>query len=184
MWDRWMSVFRQKLGREDRTLVSELIATRNRHAHREDDDISNRDTYRVLDGTSRLLRAFGVEAKAAAVERLCEETLGVIAATRKGPVADKHFRRYDDPKLSGKYLPIFEFLKTHQKEIEIPMSLAEVEKVLGQPLPRSAYRYPAWWGNSLSEGNTHPQMLAWRMAGFKANATVRAKTVVFRRDRE
>jgi len=97
MWDRWLAVFEKKLAREDRALVSELISARNRQAHREHHDISNRDAYRVLDSASRLLRAIGAEAEANEAERLCEEMLGVIAEARMGPFTGDHVKRDNNP---------------------------------------------------------------------------------------
>jgi hypothetical protein len=57
MWDQWNSVFRQRLGLFERSLVSELREFRNRWAHQamfEDDD-----AYRVVDSARRLLAAIG-----------------------------------------------------------------------------------------------------------------------------
>jgi hypothetical protein len=41
-------------------------------------------------------------------------------------------------------------------------SLGDIEDALGEPLPDSAYRYPAWWAN---QGRA--QSLAWEGAGWK-----------------
>jgi predicted AAA+ superfamily ATPase len=55
MWDQWNLVFDRTLGRGERTLVNELISTRNRWAHNE--AFSFDDTYRALDSIERLLAA-------------------------------------------------------------------------------------------------------------------------------
>lgn len=53
MWDQWNSVFRNKLGFRERSLVSELREYRNDWAHQRPFDFD--DTFRVLDGIQRLL---------------------------------------------------------------------------------------------------------------------------------
>jgi hypothetical protein len=56
MWDGWNDVFREKFGRSDRALVSELRDMRNRWAH-EDTKFTGDDVYRTLDSIERLLNA-------------------------------------------------------------------------------------------------------------------------------
>ncbi|MEO7504845.1 MAG: type II toxin-antitoxin system VapB family antitoxin [Sphingomicrobium sp.] len=41
----------------------------------------------------------------------------------------------------------------------------DIERVLGGPLPKSAYRYPAWWANQAGPG--HSQTLGWKSAGWR-----------------
>ncbi len=55
MWESWNVVFRQTLGRTERSLVSELRDQRNQWAHQR--PFSSDDAYRVLDSTDRLLTA-------------------------------------------------------------------------------------------------------------------------------
>ncbi len=52
---KWDDVFRQTLGNTERSLVSELLAVRNKWAHQE--TFSGDDTYRALDSAGRLLTA-------------------------------------------------------------------------------------------------------------------------------
>ena len=52
---KWGDVFRQILGKTERSLVNELLAVRNRWAHQE--SFSGDDTYRALDSAGRLLTA-------------------------------------------------------------------------------------------------------------------------------
>jgi hypothetical protein len=44
-------------------------------------------------------------------------------------------------------------------------SLGDIEDAIGEPLPDSAYRYPAWWAN---QGRA--QSLSWEGAGWKTKA--------------
>ena len=55
MWDTWNDVFRNILGHEERSIVSELRNARNNWAHQE--SFSTDDTYRILDSAERLLNA-------------------------------------------------------------------------------------------------------------------------------
>jgi predicted AAA+ superfamily ATPase len=55
MWNQWNNVFRQPLGYAERTLISELRATRNTWAH--SSSTSTDDAYRALDSIARLLSA-------------------------------------------------------------------------------------------------------------------------------
>ena len=52
---KWGDVFRRILGKAERSLVNELLDTRNKWAHQE--KFSSDDTYRALDSASRLLAA-------------------------------------------------------------------------------------------------------------------------------
>src|SRR4030067_891363 len=52
---KWGDVFRQILGKTERSLVNELIAVRNRWAHQE--TFTGDDAYRALDSAGRLLTA-------------------------------------------------------------------------------------------------------------------------------
>ncbi|HZZ36949.1 MAG TPA: hypothetical protein VFE03_14590 [Caulobacteraceae bacterium] len=45
----------------------------------------------------------------------------------------------------------------------VAMSFAEVERVLGFPLPRSARLYQAWWANT---AGSHAHALSWLNAGM------------------
>jgi predicted AAA+ superfamily ATPase len=71
IWEQWNEVFRQTLGRGDRSLVSELRDTRNAWAH--NSSFSLDDAYRALDSISRLLSA--VSADTREIERQKQEIL-------------------------------------------------------------------------------------------------------------
>src|SRR5882672_9319818 len=77
----------------------------------------------------------------------------------------------------SKYVNLGEFLRG-QKTSAVRMSFAEVERIIGHALPRSA-RYPAWWSNNPSN-NVMTQV--WLDAGFKTeHVNIEAKKLVFRR---
>ena len=77
----------------------------------------------------------------------------------------------------SKYEPLGAFLKT-QKFQSVPMTFAEIERVLKFKLPASK-RYPAWWSNNPSN-NVMTQL--WLDAGFETESVdTRGEKLVFRR---
>lgn len=71
-----------------------------------------------------------------------------------------------EPSLSPKsrYAPLHEHLDGVGRERkEVSLRFDEISKVLGKPLPRSAFAHRAWWANTSS----HAQALAWLSAGWK-----------------
>jgi len=79
----------------------------------------------------------------------------------------------------AKYDPLARHLATLQGDA-FELSFAEIEKILGAPLPRSASR-PQWWANVTSPETTHVQREAWRAAGFDAFLIAGRDRVRFRR---
>lgn len=71
---KWGDVFRQILGKSERSLVNELVATRNKWAHQE--PFSGDDAYRALDSSARLLTAISAP-EADEVEKAKMELLRV-----------------------------------------------------------------------------------------------------------
>jgi len=71
---KWGDVFRQILGKTERSLVNELLAVRNSWAHQE--AFSSDDAYRALDSAARLLTAISA-AQASEVEKMKTELLRV-----------------------------------------------------------------------------------------------------------
>ena len=63
----------------------------------------------------------------------------------------------------------------------IRLSFSEVEEIIGRPLPGSAYRFNAWWGNETSLKAGHSQANAWMRAGFEAKVSLKQRLVEFRR---
>jgi hypothetical protein len=77
-----------------------------------------------------------------------------------------------------KYEPLTAFLKEQYAQ-EIPMTFEEIARVLGEPLPASAYKHPAWWAN---ESTGHVQAKAWLEAGYETEQVDQAgKKLVFRK---
>ena len=77
----------------------------------------------------------------------------------------------------SKYEPLGAFLRK-QKFQSVPMTFAEIEKVLMFKLPASK-RYPAWWSNNPSN-NVMTQL--WLDAGFVTESVdTNGEKLVFRR---
>lgn len=66
----------------------------------------------------------------------------------------------------GKYGPLAEHLRELGRD-EWEPSFAEIEQVLGFPLPPSARKYREWWGNQSGAG--HSQASGWQDAGWKVS---------------
>ena len=76
----------------------------------------------------------------------------------------------------SKYGPLADHLRSHGGEA-CSLTLVEIERIIGCPLPASARTHRSWWGND----RTHPQARAWMGAGFGAEPTPRRiEPVVFR----
>src|SRR5689334_8023513 len=62
----------------------------------------------------------------------------------------------------------YQNLALHLSSLDIPRwapTFREIEKILGFPLPKSAYSYPAWWANQAGEG--HSQSGSWQSVGWR-----------------
>lgn len=77
----------------------------------------------------------------------------------------------------GKYEPLGDYLRK-QRATLVPMTFAEIERIIGSKLPKSQ-QYPAWWSNSTTN-NVMTQV--WLDAGFQTEQVDPEKRkVVFRR---
>jgi hypothetical protein len=78
----------------------------------------------------------------------------------------------------GKYTRLGEFLRS-QRGKEVPMTFAEIERVIGGKLPPNSPQYPAWWSNNPSN---NVMTKVWLSAGFRTQQVdVKSRKVVFRR---
>ena len=77
-----------------------------------------------------------------------------------------------------KYDPLERHLGALSRDSGCRLTFAEVETILGSPLPPSARRHPAWWANQRGPG--HVQAHAWLNARFHAgNLDLKGRTVTF-----
>ncbi|WIW47849.1 hypothetical protein ML401_06970 [Bradyrhizobium sp. 62B] len=77
------------------------------------------------------------------------------------------------------YDPLRNELQRREAET-IRLSFSEIEDILRRPLPPSAYRFSAWWGNHTSRKG-HTQSMAWLLAGFEARVSLKQRVAEFRR---
>jgi len=63
----------------------------------------------------------------------------------------------------GKYEPLQRYLESLDSD-SWHASLADIERILGFGLPKSAYRYYAWWANETSGSHSHAK--SWQEAGW------------------
>jgi hypothetical protein len=77
----------------------------------------------------------------------------------------------------SKYEPLRRYLESRPTE-RVPMTFAEIEKVLGFRLPESQ-RYPAWWSNNPTNNVMTNE---WLAAGYKTEQVdIEGRKLVFRR---
>lgn len=78
----------------------------------------------------------------------------------------------------GKYGRLNEHL-ARQERSDVPMSFAEIEHVIGAPLPPSARKHRPWWSNNPSNSVI---TRAWLDAGYKTESVDMAgERLIFRR---
>lgn len=80
----------------------------------------------------------------------------------------------------GKYEPLTGFLG-RQRASEVPVTFAEIERLIGAPLPPVARKHRAYWSNNSSN---NVMTKAWLAAGFKAERVDMASgKLIFRREK-
>ncbi len=71
--------------------------------------------------------------------------------------------------MAGKYTPLEHYLRDlPASQKEITLTFDQIERILNDKLPHSAYEYQAWWANE-KEGN-HVNAQAWANAGWKVES--------------
>lgn len=79
----------------------------------------------------------------------------------------------------SKYRPLYNYLR-RKAGPEVEMSFADIERVIGVLLPKSASR-PQWWANERSPLRRDVQRHAWLDAGYDAFASPKQERVTFRK---
>lgn len=64
--------------------------------------------------------------------------------------------------VDGKYIPLQNYLKKLESP-NVMLSFIDIESILKAPLPKSAYKYQAWWVNS---HKAHSHASTWLEAGY------------------
>lgn len=79
----------------------------------------------------------------------------------------------------NKYDPLFQYL-SEQKSMEVTLLISEIETIINDKLPASAYSYSQWWSNSQTKA--HPYCRAWLDAGYRTVGVkdgLEKKTITF-----
>lgn len=75
--------------------------------------------------------------------------------------------------IMGKYYNLEKYLNNQCNSIVV-LTFTEIEKIIKEPLPPSAYKYRAWWSNG---GHIHAN--SWLNTGYKVEYLEIAKRVTF-----
>lgn len=79
----------------------------------------------------------------------------------------------------GKYDPLGALLAKSSAK-RVALTFKEIERILGGPLPASAYAHHAWWSNT---GGSHVQARAWLTRGFRTEQVdLAGEKLVFERE--
>jgi DNA-binding transcriptional regulator YiaG len=82
-------------------------------------------------------------------------------------------------KAGSKYQPLQEYLSQSNRSEQVVLTFAEIETLIGSPLPKSARSSRAWWSN---RGKGALQAAAWMNSGYLAEEVdLQAEQVVFRK---
>ena len=194
MANSWNLVFGKKLGKAERNIVTELRLVRNDWAHQE--PFSKDDAYRALDSAERLLRAIGAASEVEVLrstrlqvleEIRCARTdngaaarlVSQVAVAQRGITTDSR-RRAESKSVTGKYRPLHAHL-TRVRDDDVTITFEEIERILGDGLPPSAYKHRAWWANEDPHKTIMRGKRSWLLAGFKAYPDMNSRRVTFRR---
>ncbi len=81
---------------------------------------------------------------------------------------------------ASKYMPLqMHLIGVLHSENDLQLSFAEIEQIIGDRLPPSAYSHREWWSN---HAGSHVQARAWLEAGWEVDGVDQgAQTVRFRR---
>jgi hypothetical protein len=99
------------------------------------------------------------------------------AHNRPEPVADAPRQR---SVMSGKYLSLYEYLENRYANTVV-LTFAEIEDLLGFPLPDLARRREDWWTKPDPHTARPSYSDSWILASRTARPNLRALTVVFDR---
>ena len=79
----------------------------------------------------------------------------------------------------SKYWPLRDYLRSKSSPT-VELTFSEIEEIIGNPLPPSAYA-PRWWTLGKSQRPNPLWQEAWSSAGYDATLRHGADTVEFRR---
>jgi len=80
----------------------------------------------------------------------------------------------------AEYLPLHKYLDGRYADTVV-LTMAQIEDLLGNPLPEAAHSDAAWWSNADGDAAPSPQSRSWRRANRTAQPNIKAAIVVFDR---
>jgi hypothetical protein len=80
--------------------------------------------------------------------------------------------------MPGKYKPLYQYLE-HRYANTVVLTFAQIEDLLGFPLPDSARVHHEWWANTDPNDTPPPHSRSWTLASRTATPNLQAQTVVF-----
>jgi hypothetical protein len=87
---------------------------------------------------------------------------------------------HEAPGDAGEYQSLYVYLRDRYAD-RVVLSFADIEALLGFPLPAPARAQPEWWSDADPPGDASAQSRAWMLASRTAIANVDARTVIFDR---
>lgn len=83
--------------------------------------------------------------------------------------------------MAGKYTPLKNYLTALSPgQRDVTLSFEQIERILNDKLPPSAYKYQAWWANQ--KIGSHVEAQAWLDSGWKVDTVnFKEKWVRFQR---
>ncbi len=81
----------------------------------------------------------------------------------------------------SKYDPLQTYLARYEGS-QCTLGFAEIERIIGAALPRSAREYREWWANQV-DTRSHPQAEAWQSAGWEVRSVQLGQRTEFVRRR-
>jgi hypothetical protein len=82
--------------------------------------------------------------------------------------------------VAAAYLPLYLYLGDRRANI-LSLTFAEIESLLGFPLPDLARKLPEWWAETGPDSPPSPQSSCWTQASMVAKPSLSTDTVVFER---
>lgn len=78
----------------------------------------------------------------------------------------------------GKYNLLAKYLSVCNKE-EVTLNMKEIEVIIGDDLPSSAYNYSAWWANEVKSKSRHSHAKSWMSEGYRTKDVKLGERVTF-----
>src|SRR5713101_226034 len=88
--------------------------------------------------------------------------------------------RPEGPVMPGRYKSLYQYLENRYANTVV-LTFAQIEDLLGFPLPDSARVDHEWWANKDPNDTPQPHSRSWTLASRTATPNLQAQTVVFER---